>query len=262
MHIGFIGTGRITSRLVAALAGCGHAIRVSRRNASVSANLAARFAEVEVDDDNQSIVDASEVLFLCLPPDGALEHIRDLRFTDDHAVVSAMAGVGHEALRQAVAPADRVAITIPMPFVEQGGCPLPVYPDGDVLAALLGERNAVIPVATEERLAPFWAAAGSMLALLAELRTIAAWLGGRIDDTAAAERYIASLYGGTLNALPKDGAARLDAAIDDLSIEGGFNATFHDRIAATGVHDELQAGLDALHRRVIGAPSRTDSDDS
>ena len=255
MHIGFIGTGRIAGRLVGALAGNGHTIRVSRRNASVSANLAARFPEVEVDDDNQAIVDASDVVFLCLPPDSALDLIRDLHFAERHALVSVMAGVRFEALRQAVAPATRLAITIPMPFVEQGGCPLPVYPDGDVLAALLGERNAVIPVASEEQLAPFWAAAGSVLTVLAELRTISTWLGEQIDDAAAAERYVASLYGGTLHALDKDGAARLDAAIDDIAIEGGFNATFHDRIAGTGLHDDLRAGLDALLRRATGAPS-------
>ena len=253
MPIGFIGTGRIARRLVGALAGQDHAIAVSRRNATVSAELAQRYPEVRVHDADQALVDASDTVFLCLPPEHALEHLRTLQFGSGQAVISVMAGIALADL-QAVAPdVDHLAIIIPMPFIEQGGCTLPVYPDSEPLARLFGDANPVMPLASEAALTPFWASTGPMLTMLATLQTIATWLGERIGDQATAERYLTALYAGQLKALGRDGAGRIEEASADLAIAGGLNASVHDRLAASGYHAELTAVLEALQARIDGS---------
>jgi len=252
MRIGFIGTGRITRRLVGGLAGQGHDITLTRRSEAVSAELAAAHAGIEVVNEPQAVVDRSEVVFACLSADVARELLPTLAFSADQAVISVMVGIGLDELRAAATPATEVSVTIPMPFIEHGGCPLPVYPRSAALEVVYGERNPIITVATEAALAPFWAVAGTMAGVLCELQTVATWLGERIGDPKAGEQYVASLYGGYLSTLEKDGAGRLAAALGDLSIEGGLNATLRDRIAESGHYEELRAGLDALYARVNG----------
>lgn len=250
MEAGFIGTGRITRRLVRGLDHTAHSITITRRSESVSSGLAAENSAIEVVETAQEVVDRSEAVFLCLAADTARDVVPGLSFRPDQAVISVMAGVRLDELRVAVAPAKDIGVTIPMPMIEQGGCPLPVYPASQALDTLYGQRNPVIPVASESALEPFWAVSGTMASVLDELRTITAWLGERIGDADAAERYVTHLFGAQLSNLQTDTAGRLDTALQDLSIRGGLNATLRDRIEGSGHYDELRAGLDALYERV------------
>lgn len=250
MNVGFIGTGRITRRLVRGLDRSAHSITITRRSRAVSTELAAENPAIEVVDTAQEVVDRSEAVFVCLAGDTAREVLPGLSFQPDQAVVSVMAGVRLDELRAAVAPASDICVTIPMPVIEQGGCPLPVYPVSASLETLYGRHNPVIPVASESALEPFWAVSGTMASVLDELRTISGWLGDRIGDADAAERYVTHLYGAQFSHLQTDTAGRLDAALHDLSIGGGLNATLRDRVEATGHYGELRAGLDALYERV------------
>lgn len=250
MKVGFIGTGRITRRLVRGLDHAAHSITITRRSRSVSTELAAENPAIEVAETAQEVVDRSGVVFLCLAAETAREVLPDLSFRPDQTVISVMAGVRLDELRAAVAPVEDIGVTIPMPVIEQGGCPLPVWPASRALETLYGQRNPVIPVTSESALEPFWAVSGTMASVLDELRTITAWLGDRIGDPDAAERYVTHLYGAQFSHLQTDTAGRLDAALHDLSIGGGLNATLRDRIEASGHYGELRAGLEALHERV------------
>jgi pyrroline-5-carboxylate reductase len=250
VNVGFIGTGRITRRLVRGLDASSHGIAITRRSESVSSELVAENPGIEVLESAQAVVDRSDAVFVCLAAEVAREVLPGLRFGPDHAVISVMAGMSLEALRGAAAPAGDVSVTIPMPVIEQGGCPLPVYPASASLEALYGERNPVIPVADESALDPFWPVSGTVASLIEELRIVTAWLAERIGDPDAAERYVTHLYGAQFAYLKTGHAGRLDAALEDLSIGGGFNATLRERIEESGHYDELRTGLDALYERV------------
>lgn len=201
-------------------------------------------------DTAQEVVDRSDAVFVCLAADAAREVLPGLSFKPGQAVVSVMAGFPLEELRAAVAPADEVCVTIPMPVIERGGCPLPVYPASRALDTLYGHGNPVIPVADESALEPFWAVSGTMASVIEELRTVTGWLADHIGDPDAAERYVTHLYGAQFSYLQTDTAGRLDAALHDLSIGGGLNATLRDRVEHSGHYGELRAGLDALYDRI------------
>lgn len=249
MKIGFIGTGRITRRLVQGLDPAEHAITVTRRSESVSKELAAGRPDLAVVEMAQDVVDRSEVVFACLAADVARALLPGLVFTPDHSVISVMAGISLESMRGMVAPADDVCVTIPMPSVEHGGCPLPAYPRSESLEAVYGGRNPVMPVASEAMLEPFWAASGTMASVLTELQTITRWLGDHIDDAETSERYVTSMYAGYLSKLASDGPGSIEMALADLSIEGGFNETLQRRIRDSGHYEALRDGLDMLFGR-------------
>ncbi|MDZ7827956.1 MAG: NAD(P)-binding domain-containing protein [Halofilum sp. (in: g-proteobacteria)] len=250
MQIGFIGTGRITRRLVAGAAGQGHSLVVTRRSEAVSAELAAAHGDVEVVESAQDVVDRCDTVFLCLPVEVARETLPDVRFHAGQSVISVMVGFTLEELLAVAAPAEDVAITVPMPSIAHGGCPLPVFPNTGALEAIYGDRNPVIPLADEAALQQFFAVTGTVLPVLQELRTMSDWLAEQTGDPATAERYVTALYGGYLAQLGSDADMSLDAAIDDLSIAGGLNATLRERLKASGHFDDLHAGLDALLERL------------
>ncbi|MCX7645507.1 MAG: NAD(P)-binding domain-containing protein, partial [Rhodobacteraceae bacterium] len=151
MRVGFIGTGEITAAMVRGLQGQGHRILVSPRNAAVAAMLSAEVPGLTVAP-NEEVVANSEVVFLCLLARTAWEVLPGLPFRAGQTVISVMVDAPLARLRSVCAPATDIAITIPLPPIAGGGCPLPVYPATPVLDALYGARNLILPQPSEEAL--------------------------------------------------------------------------------------------------------------
>jgi len=248
MNIGFLGTGRIAAPMVEALARGGHSIHVSERNRDVSRSLAERFDNVSVAD-NQGVVDDSDVVVVCFLAAIAREELPKLAFRPEQNVVSVMAEMTLAEITGLIGETRELCVTIPMPFIKTGGCPLPVYPASPTLEALFGAENTVIPVSAEAAMAPHFAATAVTSTLMKALMTVRDWLAAHTGDRAAAEQYIVLLESGYLGGMPKDGAGRLDEAVEDLATEGGLNAQLLRHMEEAGMMRNLQTGLDALLTR-------------
>ena len=71
MKLGFIGTGVISDAMIRGLLSTGDAVSeiiVSRRGREFSQKLATEFDTVRVEDDNQAIMDAADIVFLAVRP--------------------------------------------------------------------------------------------------------------------------------------------------------------------------------------------------
>lgn len=241
-HIGFIGTGAIAQALVEALAGQGHRLFITQRSESISARLADRFDDVHVLPAEEVVAQAS-IVIPCLMADVARDVLPGLPFRADQVILSVMADVPLADLRTLCAPAASCAIFIPLPFVAQGGCPLPVTPDSPALRTLLGARNTVIPCRDEAALNAHFAACALASVTFAQMQTTAQWLAGHTGDAEGAEAYVKALLGGYIPCIDT-----LDAALADLSTEGGFNATLRAHMAAANA--ALREGLEAFEARL------------
>lgn len=247
-RIGFLGTGEITAAMVRGLAGRGHSILVSPRNAAVAAALAADLPEVTVAP-NEQVVAGSDVVFLCLLARVADEVLPGLPFRADQTVISVMVDAPLARLRRLCAPATGIAITIPLPPIARGGCPLPVYPASPVLEALFGDRNLILPQPTEAALGAHLGVSALCSPVLDQLLAAADWLAGFTGNPAAAEAYVAAMIRGYLPERAEGGD--LADALRKLSTEGGLNATL--RAAMAPAKDSLRNGLDAFRPR-LGLP--------
>lgn len=245
MRLGFLGTGEITAALVRGLEGQDHAILVSPRNAMVAATLAAEVPGVTIVP-NEEVVAQSDVIFLCLLAPVAFEVLPTLPFRAGQTVISVMVDAPLAKLRVLCAPATDIAITIPLPPIATGGCPLPVYPASEILDALYGARNLILPQPSEAALNAHLGASSLCSPILDQLLTATDWLAGHTGNPAAAEAYIAAMIRGYL----PDRAARgaLAAALTKLSTEGGLNATL--RAAMSPAKDSLRQGLDGFLPRL------------
>ena len=244
-RVGFIGTGEIASLMVRGLVGQGHEILVSERNADVAAGLAAAHPGLRVAP-NAQVGAGSDIVILCLLSKVADAALAGLPFRAGQSVISVMVDVGLERLRGLCAPATDIAITIPLPSIATGGCPLPVYPASAALEALFGAKNRVFAVRDEVALNAHFGATAFCSPFLAQMQAAADWLAGFTGDRAEAEAYLIGVIRGTLPAAPP--AGHLAASLQSLSTEGGLNATL--RAAMGGATADLRAGLDGFRARL------------
>lgn len=248
MRLGFLGTGEIATAMVRGLRGQDHQILVSARNADTAAKLAAQEAGVSIAS-NQQVVEGSDVIFLCLLAKVAMTVLPALPFRAGQTVISVMVDAPLAHLRQLCAPATDIAITIPLPAIAQGGCPLPVYPPSPVLQHLYGARNLILPQPTEAALNAHLGISALCSPILDQMLTAVDWLSGITGAPDGAEAYVTAMI---RSALP-DRAAHGDlaTALDKLSTEGGLNATLRAAMAPAKL--ELRQGLDGFRTR-LGLP--------
>lgn len=237
-RVGFIGTGHIAAPMARALARAGHTVSVSERNAEVAGELAGAGLGISVAS-NQGVLDASEIVFLCLRPDVWRKAANALDWQAEHVVVSVMAGVSFADLGSACAPASQFSATIPYGFIEAGGCPLPVAGDIGAMQTLFGADNHVIPVAQESHLQSYFAASALMSGVLGLLEKGAGWLGQQTGDQGAAEKYLSALAGGFLwhGTFEQDG--RLAGEKWALATPNTLNRQMVDGLEGAGAFDGL-----------------------
>ena len=89
----------------------------------------------------QEVVDESDVIFLAIMEDITENVLRSISFSKDQTIISFILGVNLQTLQTLCAPARDIAITIPLPMIENGKCPLPVYPANKKLLELFGSDN-------------------------------------------------------------------------------------------------------------------------
>jgi pyrroline-5-carboxylate reductase len=252
-NVGFIGTGEIAAAMVRGLTGQGHAIRVSERGSAMSAELAV-FEDVEIAG-NQGVIDGSDIVVLCLLRDVAHDVLPSLDFRADQRVISVMVDVSLSALEVLCAPVQAIEITIPLPFVATGGCPLPAFPSAVVVGELFSANNPVFAVKTEAGLNAHFAATAMASVAFSQAQRASEWLGELTGDTQAAEQYLVAMLGGFFSGLPQDGQGQLRAALMALNTEGGLNQTLRAHMEQGGVLDDLTDGLDGFRER-LGLPEK------
>lgn len=250
-RIGVIGTGTIAEAMVEGIACDGHQITVSRRNEAVSASLAARFDTVSVAE-NQGVLDASDVVFLCLMSDVAAEILPDLRFRPGQIAFSLMVGASLPSLSEMVAPATAEAIVLPFPFIAQGGSPVLVHPSSKVASEILGRGDSVFAVESADDFATLLAAQAVLSPALKLVADAIGWAGERMGNTAVVEGFLRMLVGGTLMSQPAEETGALAGMLEALNTPGGLNATLRAHMDRSGTPESLRTGLDGLEARLKG----------
>lgn len=244
-RVGFIGTGQIATAMVRGLVGHGHEIHVSDRNPHVAAELSAEFPSVTVAS-NHGVVKAADIVFLCLPGELADKVLPSLPFRAGQSVVSVMMGVPRARLIDLCGPADDIAITIPLPGIACGGCPLPVYPASPALESLFAPQNPVFVVDSEAALSAHFGATALSSPLLAMMARTTAWLAQYTGDPLQAEAYVVAMIRSQLAERPIPHV--LAQTLMMLSTEGGLNAMLRDHMKPS--YAELDEGLEKIGARL------------
>lgn len=239
MRIGVIGCGTIASAAVRGIADDGHQITVSERSTAHAAALAEAYENVSIAG-NQGVVDASDVLLLGLMAEAAPEVLRPLRFRADQRVITFMAGATLEEAGALVLPARAVAIMMPFPGIAQGGSPIMMLGDAELVEAIFGRRNRVFRLQTNEELAAYLCAQAVLSPVALMVRDAAGWLGNEVSDNAQGEAFLRMLVASSLADLESG------ALIEALNTPGGYNQRLRLHMEARGISEDIRDGLDKL----------------
>lgn len=251
MRIGFLGCGKIAVPMVRSLARRFPDARifVTLRSEPLSSMLEQEIGNVQRGE-SQWVLDNAEIVVFSLLADVARTLFPSLVFRSDHRPVSVMIDIGLQEIHDLIRPAGGCCITVPVPFIAQGGCPLPVYPDNSLVGQLFGDENRVFAVKQEAHVNAHFAATAILSTLIAQLRGTSQWLGDRTGNRADAEIYLATLAAGYLGAMDKDGMQRLDQAMERLSTKGGLNHQLLQHMQDSGLAENLEKGLQQLAGRL------------
>ncbi|MEX0349008.1 MAG: NAD(P)-binding domain-containing protein [Paracoccaceae bacterium] len=247
-RIGFVGTGHIAAPMVRFLAAKEHDIAVTERNAQVSAALNAELGVTVAS--AQAVLDASEIVFLCLRPQVATEILEQLTFRPDHQIVSVMAGVSADRLAGLCAPASDFVQTIPLGFLQHGGCPLTAFGNDKLLADLFEPENPVVKAADEAAFNSHFAICAMVPGLLDLMATGADWLTEKTGDADAAEFYTTQLLSGFLANMHSGKAGRLAEERDALATDGTLSQQMTQTLHSGKAHEALRAALTAIGKRL------------
>lgn len=254
MTYGIIGVGALAAAIVTGLCEQGRdpsSILLSPRNAGVANGLAARLPGVRVAASNQAVVDGATVLVLCLRPQDARAALQGLRFPEAQSIVSVMAGIPLDALRDLVAPATDIARAIPLPTVATRGSVTPVCPPTGAATALFDGLGAAVEIPDETAFEAASAATATIAAHFAYLDTISRWLVAQGVSEVAARRHVASTFAGLGGEL-RDGRPDLESLARAHATRGGINEQFLGVLTQARVFDAVNSGLDRVLDRLTG----------
>jgi pyrroline-5-carboxylate reductase len=253
--LGFLGTGAITSAMVAGLKASGEdtrAILLSPRNAAVAAALANRFDNVSVAGSNQEVVEECETIVIAVRPQIAQDVLSALRFPARTNVISLVSGLPVRRLAELTAPATRISRAVPLPSAARGMSPTAIYPRDPEALELFARLGAAIAVEEEERFDALCVITATMAAYFTFADASAAWLARHGVDPQQARDYVAHIYMGlaqTTVEAPGRSFAELTA---DHATRGGTNEQVVGYLKQHGVFDRFDEALDAILQRVTG----------
>lgn len=256
MKLGFIGTGALTSAIVAGLKSVADnsvSVLLSPRNEEVAAGLASRYPDVRVATDNQAVLDACDTVMLVVRPQIAHDVLKELRFRRDHHVVSLIATLSREDVAALIAPAEHVTKALPMPMVAHRQGPTIVFPPDLTVAELFGRLGKVIEVEDAREFDALSVATATFASYFKYLDTIHGWLEGHGVADSRARGYVASLFKALANAPETAPHAGFMDLAEEYATRGGINEQVLRELIARNLFDAFAESLEGVHRRILGS---------
>lgn len=243
--------------MVTGLSGQGHAIRLAPRNGEVAAGLARRFPMVTVAASNQDVLDECEIAVIAVRPQIAQQVLAEVRFRDDHNVISLVSGLRLGRLRELTRPARNIARAVPLPSAAKRRCPTAIYPRDRAALELFTPLGAAFATDSEDEFDAFCAATATMATYFAFADAVASWLTRHGIGQAAARDYVARIFAGMgQTALESADRSFREQAAEHATM-GGTNEQLLGELTRQGVWERLWDALDGVMSRVTaGSPNR------
>ncbi|MFN3211177.1 MAG: NAD(P)-binding domain-containing protein [Roseovarius sp.] len=239
MRIGVIGCGTIARATVEGIVQDGHEITVSERSHHHSSSLAEAYENVRIAD-NQGVVDASDILFLGLMAEVAPDVLGPLTFREEQVAITFMAGASLEEADALVRPARATAIMMPFPGIAQGGTPIMMYGDAEIVTDIFGARNSIFPVRDADEMAAYLRAQAVLSPVARMVGDASDWLGDRVSDKSQGEAFLRELVASNLSTIA------CEPLIEALNAPGGYNQRLRLHMEAQEMTAALKNGLSKM----------------
>ena len=246
-NLGFIGTGNITTALIEGLCTTVEApesVLVSPRNAAKASRLAAKFSQVQVMDDNQQVIDGSDIVFLALRPEIASEVLPRLQFREDQKIVSLIAVTTINLIKKFIGDMHHVVRAVPLPTVAQHMGPIILYPDDPEAGNIFKKIGTLFAVSSERDIGLLASVTALISPYFALVGAVSDWTQtGGIDESVAHQYTVSMFHALNLQAMTMDKSNFSELAVE-AATPGGLN---EQALAIINAKGGISAFLDALN---------------
>jgi pyrroline-5-carboxylate reductase len=254
---GVLGVGALASAIVTGLCeGVADppTVVLSPRNVEASARLAARYPSVSVAADNQAVLDAADVVIVCLRRAHA-ELLGDLTWRPQHVVVGSIAGVPLTRLAELVAPAGEVARAVPMPAVATRSSRTPVHPPLPRVLEVFERLGGTMPIGDVDEFEAIFTAMGTVAPFFEYLRVLSDFLVRHGLPPGDAQQVVAATFTGLLEQLASQESPDFAEMVKEHAPPGGGNEQLTNLMREADVFDAMARAVEEVHRRLTGAGS-------
>lgn len=251
---GIVGVGTMTSAIVRGLmkatSGKSPHFVLGPRNAEKAAQIAREFpGSVRVAGSNQEAVNDSKCVILGVLGPQADEVMRELTFREDHKVLSVVAALKLDRLRELAAPAKECAKAIPLPGVAKlrGAT---VYQGDRFCDAIFSALGTAVWAESEEEFTTIMCCTGLMGDFCKRQLTCQQWMMHRNVDAHKAASYVGAIFA-TMSAETEEAHPTTLQHLVGEQTAGGLNEMVWKDQEADGSYDSLTYALDSIRNRMV-----------
>lgn len=254
---GFVGIGTINSAVIRGLSSCDirpKEFLLSPRSAEKAEALRSANPDIiRVAASNQEVLDGASWIFVATPPGPAkaTEVLEDLKFREDHVVVSFIAGISPSLLQDKCAPATELVQAFPLPPAEEHQSTTVMVPRHTKVEALLAKLGSVIPVDSHADSMKIAAISCVMGDFYAHQRALHQWLVQQGIESGTASSAISSYFNTFNHASLSVGPEGFDGLVAEQT-PGGMNEQVIAQLTRDGNYGNLQSALTTLLPRLLG----------
>ena len=253
MKLGFIGTGKISSSVIAGI--CSSKIKydkilISPRNKKVANKIIKKLKKVFIAKNNQEIIDNCNWVFLCITPIVGNKIIKNLIFKKNQTIISFISTMTLAQLKKAIKVKAKIIRAIPLPPISLKKGPVPICPPNKNVKEFFNKIGTTIEIKNEKSSINFWATSGMMAPFYELLRVMTDWLVKKGVKRYNAQKYITSLF----LALSEDAVFNSNKDLKHLVKESqtpnGLNEQGVAELTKASFYKKLEKTLNSLHKRL------------
>ncbi len=253
MNLGFIGTGKIASSVIAGI--CTSKINfkkiiISPRNKIIAKNLKQKFKKVIIARENQQIVDKCDWVFLSVTPTIGNRIIKDLKFRSTQTIISFISTITLSQLKKMIKVRAKIVRAIPLPPISLKKGPVPICPPNLKVKKFFNQLGTTVEIKNEKSSINFWSTSGMMAPFYELLRVMTDWLVKRGVKRDNAQKYITSLF----LALSEDAVVNskkdLKFLVKESQTPQGLNEQGVRELTKASFYKSLEKTLNSIHKRL------------
>ena len=255
MHIGFIGTGKITSSIIYGI--FKSKLKITKiyilpRNRAIANRLSKKFRSVKIAKDNQEIVNNSGLIFLAVTPTVGLKILSTLKFLPSKKIISFISTINLANLKK-LTKNKNIVRAIPLPPIEIKKGPIIVCPPNKIAKNFFSHLGVVIEVKSEKICNKFWSTSALMAPFYELLKVSVDWLARKGVEQSKATNYITELFLGLSQDAVNKKSSGLRRLVAESQTPRGLNEQALRELQKGKFYSKLNTALNNIHTRLSKA---------
>ena len=253
MNLGFIGTGKITSSVVAGICRSKipyKKILLSPRNINVAKKIKKRFKKIHIAKNNQEVINSCNWIFLAVTPTVGQKIINNLKFKSTQTIVSFISTMTLPQLKKAIKVKAKIVRAIPLPPISLIKGPVPLFPPNKKVKSFFNKLGTVVEIKNEKLSKNFWSTSGMMAPFYELLSTMSNWLVKHGVKRDKAQKYITSLFVALSEDAVMNSKKDLKYLVEESQTPKGLNEQGVKELRKSGFYRSTEKTLNSILKRL------------